>query len=766
MEDFFNEPLAEEPGMDIQRYVRGLLKRWWLIGLITSVVVLPWTYYVAKQPPVYNAEALISFENVTGAVPENLVQSRIMKLKSRSFAEEVTAELGLTLDLIQEENKPELQRADVFTLFSTTTDPLPGQYTFSFSSPGLCIVTHQGEYVESIPLERCIRDTISFNGISFMLHPQLAENRDKVRFRVKNFQGAVGSLVAKENIRSNRISNLITISLKDEDPVLASQTVNMLADVFIRKSMEIRQESRQFMRAYLDEQVALVQKELNTTDHQLKSFRSSNIVGLSQQTQETVDRLTLLEREVREKEFQLNELKLLIEKLDPATSEFETSLDIAYVYRQIASNTLFTGDANMAIAKQQYLDLSTQKKEMLETLPPENPDVIELSESLDIVVDDIYRLGVAKLKETEEELSRIRQNMANQQRKLNALPDEELRYIKLDRERRATEDIYALLSKRAKEAQISEAVASEYITVLDRAIPPSAPISSDKQTKALLGLLTGLFLGVGVALTLEIADKSIKSSDDVGRYLRLPVLGVIPNVKFDTYELQDSEKAKSISSQIVTHDYSPTPVGEAYRSLRTSLLFSKTIGPLRTFVISSVSPGEGKSFTAANLAITLAQQKSKTLLIDADLRRGVIHNTFACAKKPGLTNYLTGTAKIEDVLRETYVPNLSVITCGSLIPNPTELLGSANMKRFLERVSKAYDFVIFDTPPLFAATDAVILSSLVDGVAVLIRSGKTNRDLVRRKMDLFRNVQANVIGVILNGSGVEVAHEGYSYYSY
>jgi len=297
-------------------------------------------------------------------------------------------------------------------------------------------------------------------------------------------------------------------------------------------------------------------------------------------------------------------------------------------------------------------------------------------------------------------------------------------------------------------------------------MPPDRPVSGGKKKKIFLGVFIGLFLGIGAVLIWEETDKSIRTREDVKRHLKLPILGIIPKVKFDNYELQDSEKAKSISSQIVTHDYSPTPVGEAYRSLRTSLLFSKSIGPIRSLVIGSVSPGDGKSFTAANLAIALAQQKSKTIIIDADLRRGVLHNSFNCPKKPGLTNYLTGVVPLESVLNETYIPNLSLITCGSLIPNPSELLGSVRMKRFIEGITNRFDFIIFDTPPLIAATDAVILGTFVDGIAILVRAGKSNREDLKRKLELFRNVEARVLGVILNGVGVEVAHEGYSYYRY
>ncbi|MCJ7813193.1 CpsD/CapB family tyrosine-protein kinase [bacterium] len=144
----------------------------------------------------------------------------------------------------------------------------------------------------------------------------------------------------------------------------------------------------------------------------------------------------------------------------------------------------------------------------------------------------------------------------------------------------------------------------------------------------------------------------------------------------------------------------------------------------------------------------------------------MLHNSFNCPKKPGFTNYLTGVVSFDNVIHETYIPNLSLITCGSLIPNPSELLGSIRMKRFIEGITKRFEFVIFDTPPLMAATDAIILGTLVEGVAILIRAGKSNREDVKRKLELFENVQAKVLGVILNCAGVEIAHEGYSYYRY
>ncbi len=767
MEDFFEEQVNETEYFNVSQYLKGVLKRWWIVLIITGVISIPWIIYLKGQPPVFEAETWISFENVGGAVPENLIQSRIMKLKSRSFAEEVTAELGLTLELTQKEGLPEIKRQDIFQKFSTTMNPVAGFYSFHISPKGYCALFYENELLDSLRTEKIVGDTIEYNGIIFKLNPDVIHDRSQIDFRIKDFRETVRSLISRENIRTSGNGDLMRITLSDADPHLASRTVNMLAEIFIKKSIEMGKEANRFMRNYLENQLSVVQQQLNQSDYQLKKFRNTHLIGLDRETQDIMASLDGIDRNIHECTLNKEELGLLLNKLDPSVSDFEAGMSTRYIYSQLASQPVFEGDAEMAVARQELNELYQQRRDLHQRGFPElNPVIMEISEKVTLVEEKIYRLSKAKVLELEKQIADLENQKTEFHKELDTHPEEELKLIKLTRQRTANEEIYELLLKRYKEAQISEAVASENVSILDPAIPPSRPISAGKKKKAVFGFILGLFLGIGVSLILEITDKSIKTQEDVKRYLKLPILGVIPNVKFDNYEIQDSEKAKSISSQIVTHDYSPTPVGEAYRSLRTALLFSKKVGTIRSLVISSVFPSEGKSFTAANVAITLAQQKSKTLLIDADLRRGVLHNNFNCPKKPGLTNYLTGVVPLETILNETYVPNLSLITCGSLIPNPSELLGSEKMKRFIEGITKRFDFVVFDTPPLIAATDAVVLGTFVDGVSVVVRAGKTKREEVQRKLELFNNVQARMIGIILNGAGIEIAHEGYSYYSY
>jgi tyrosine-protein kinase Etk/Wzc len=766
MEDIYENHAIQEEGIDILRYFKVLIRRWWIIGLIFLIVSVPWILHVLGQPDVFEAEAMMYFENVSGQEGEKLTQARRWKLTSPQFLEEVTAKLGLTLEMVREKGIPDtLRRQHVFQTFSTSHQPRRGDYTLRFYPTGDMAVYYEGRKLDSLRVHQCVDSVCSYQGLNFMLTPDIWQLRSRVNFKVKHFQGTVETLGSKLRINTDQTGTFMSITLKDKNPELCARTVNMLLDIFRNKSREIDYERRQFFSDYINDQLKNVKAQLDKTDYQEELFRNKYPRGLDYTIKETADRLSTIETDKRRQEMSKAELDTLLSRLDYRAANLSVGDADRFIIRQIASLPVFEYDPNMLTARGQLAELDGRKNAALDLYPENNPEVRELSERISQIEMEVVRLARAMVKRLEVEIADKERQLNEEDDKLQNLPSEAMQQIRYTRQRRANEEIYNTLLRRLREAEIAEDLPSETIDIRSARVPNQA-IDSDKMKNIVMGLFFGFSLGIGVVIVMEFADKRIRTQDDVKRYMKMSVLGIIPTVKFDHYELQDSEKAKSISSQIVTHDYSPTPVGEAYRSLRTSLLFSKTIGPIRSLAIGSVSPSEGKSFTAANLAITLAQQKSKTLLIDADLRRGVLHNTFNCPKKPGLTNYLTGVVPLESVLNETYIPNLTLITCGSLIPNPSELLGSVKMKRFIEGITKRFDFVLFDTPPLNAATDAIILGTLVDGIAVLVRAGYTNRDDVRRKMELFQNVNVRILGAILNCAGVEIAHEGYSYYRY
>ena len=217
---------------------------------------------------------------------------------------------------------------------------------------------------------------------------------------------------------------------------------------------------------------------------------------------------------------------------------------------------------------------------------------------------------------------------------------------------------------------------------------------------------------------------------------------------------------------MITHLDPKSPVSEAYRTLRTNLQFSKIDRKLKTILVTSSGPKEGKSTTAANLAIALAQVGQKVVLVDADLRRPVVHSIFGMEKDEGVTNYLMGTVTYESVLNSTFHENLYVIPSGVLPPNPSELLASRPMETLIKKLQEDFDVIIFDSPPVIAVTDAAILSTKVDGTILVVNSGNTNRDALLRGNTLLESVDAKLLGVLLNGVDIEGMYGSYYYYYY
>jgi tyrosine-protein kinase Etk/Wzc len=561
------------------------------------------------------------------------------------------------------------------------------------------------------------------------------------------------------------------ISLQHQDPYIAMRMTNLLADLFVRKSQEITSGESGRQKQIIEEQLKIAESNLAASNQKLLSFRKANVgvLGLEAEAGRLVKRKAEAETkrdDLLQYQASLNELLQQAELITPdGTSRIV--LEKNSILYELVKLPIFDANASMAIPKAKLANIEKEYREIVSATSEVNDRAIELAQQLSEVHTQVEAIARKENKNISAKIRKLNADIAMYDSKLASLPAKESQYAEFVRKNKELQDIFSNLSSQYSKIKIKGGTETEDIQILDPAILPTEPINGNKKAKAAMGLIAGFMIGIAVTLAIEFLDKTMKTVNDVKKYLRVNVLGAIPEMDFkDVYDHQDSEKIKMIDNQLVTHDYSPTPIGEAYRSLRTSLMFSKEIGRIQTLVVTSMAPGDGKSFTSANLAITMAQQKSKTLLIDTDLRRGVLHNTFGLPKEPGFSNYLTSSIPVPELIHDTHIPNLSVISCGSLIPNPSELLGSHQMQRFLDDIRRRFDLIIFDTPPLNAATDAVVIGTQVDASVIVVRAGKTHRDVARQKMELYQHVPAKVIGVILNGTQVDLAHEGYSYYHY
>jgi tyrosine-protein kinase Etk/Wzc len=314
-------------------------------------------------------------------------------------------------------------------------------------------------------------------------------------------------------------------------------------------------------------------------------------------------------------------------------------------------------------------------------------------------------------------------------------------------------------------ARIAGSVDNDLVRLIDRAPYPIQPVFPKRRRDALLAAALGIFLGVGIALLLERMDDSVRTPDEVAEQLGLPVLGLIPAIRI---ERNGSTPAPALMERLVTHANPRSPVAEAYRSLRTNLAFTRARESMKTIILTSPGPADGKSTTVANLAITFAQQGQRTLLVDADLRRAVLDKTFSVPRSPGLTEVIVGEVALEQAVSSTDVPNLHVLGSGQFPPNPSELLGSTAMREVLRAAAEQFDVVLLDSPPLLAVTDAAVLSTLADGTILVVRMGATARQAVRRSLGQLQAVHARTIGAVMNDVDLKRSsyYGGYGYYYY
>lgn len=319
--------------------------------------------------------------------------------------------------------------------------------------------------------------------------------------------------------------------------------------------------------------------------------------------------------------------------------------------------------------------------------------------------------------------------------------------------------VYQMLANKQEQLKISESIEPGEATIVQPARTPDTPVRPRPLRNALLGLLLGMSLGAAMAFTGEYLDNTLKTPDDCERAFGLSVLGEVPRQERDGANGQSADP----TPRLAVTPAARTPVAEAYRALRTSLSYLNHDGQVRTILVTSANPGEGKSSVTANLSAALANAGYSVMAIDADLRNPRLHGVFGVKDSQGLTDVLVGRAEPEEVIRESGDDGLKVITCGPMPPNPSELLNSARMQDLIERVRQSADFVVIDSAPVLAVTDCAVLAPKVDGVLVVAEAGVTTREDAKRMVETLANDRVRLLGVVLNKTR---PGSSYGYYSY
>jgi capsular exopolysaccharide synthesis family protein len=392
-----------------------------------------------------------------------------------------------------------------------------------------------------------------------------------------------------------------------------------------------------------------------------------------------------------------------------------------------------------------------------------HPRLIECREKLAVAEKDVERELSNLVLSTEAELKEA----TEKERNLKALFEEakaeafdlERKKLELEKYKQDAENAkrqYESVYKRLKDIELSGALRTSNVKVLDAARPSIRPIRPNVPQGVLMGVVAGLLLGLGLALLLEFLDTSVVSQQDVEERLGLTFLGFVPTIPESEVGPKDLHVYREPRSM----------VAECTRAVRTNLLFMSPDRPFKRMLVTSSGPQEGKSTTVINLGITMAQSGNRVLVIDTDMRRPRLHKAFGVPNEVGVSSVVVGEGKVDDAIKSTEVPGLFVLPCGPVPPNPAELLHTRAFAELLAQLGEKFDRILLDSPPVGAVADAVVLATQVDGVVLVLKAGRTHRDMARRTVKALRDVKANVFGAVLNDVDLEKSKYGDYYYGY
>ncbi|RKY87049.1 hypothetical protein DRQ11_07160 [candidate division KSB1 bacterium] len=659
-------------------------------------------------------------------------------------------------------------------------------------SQQVTMINNQVQILKSRLLAEKVISSLLESGLQDSLSLFRVENPEDLhvgyrRYFVRHLQEAL-------SIEPVRDTDVIKIKVKAPSPQEAAFLANKVAEVYQNLDREFSRGEISQVVTFLRDQLQKKEESLRAAEEALRKFQQDEgIVALSQETQEMVKQLvefeSLYQEAVTDRKTYEKRLEYLKSQLGELRRTLETDLaDISHPLILELRQKIAESEAKLVNFKAQgipesYPDFKKEnerlaslkrtlteetKKVLLARYPVHDP-LKPYQEILEKIIT--AETEVEALQAKEDALKKI---VDQHLLKLDTLPEKSLKLARLERAKKLNENLYMMMKEKYEESRITRAGQIGKIRIVDPAVPPEFPISPKKKLNLILATLVGLGLGIGVVFFLEYLDNSVRTVEDVER-LQLPLLGSIPDIEPEKQnglwralpkKKGSEDEVGRLATRLVTHLKPKSPYSEAYRSLRTQIQYARSEKPVQTILVSSPGPGEGKSTSVTNLAITMAQMGSKTILVDSDLRRPVLHSLFDLKRDVGLSNYLVGRAEIEEVIRPTSVDNLYLISCGILPPNPSELLGSKRMQELIQQLKNEYDYVLFDSPPLIAVTDAVVMAPWVDGVVLVLRSGKTDRDAAVRAFELLRNVKANVLGTLLNDVLPSYMYGSYYYYYY
>ena len=737
--------------------VLNALRRHWLVALcvLTAVVALG-MWHTLRQPRLYEASTTVRIgvqqSPITGVPTTQTYDYRVDRLqseqqviRSQEVAERVVDDLGLRLAIVQPAG---LRRSDLFGTAWPSVDSTVAQGDLTLALGRERYELRKGNLRYG---SAAYGDTLHAGGLHMVVPARPAIDAEAVVLSIGSRTMAARALRAGITTRMLPQTDIVEVSYTGTDPRLVRDAANALAEAYARWTMEGNRRSAMLKSEFIAQQVEEQRERLAAAQDALKNFKEQH--QITSATGEATALFTRISEFEAMKQAAVVEQNVYQELLGKLAAADTVDQDL----RQLANTDAIAKNSYVAGLYERWFQLQQQREELLSQYTPRHDAVVAVDRLISqtkLDLQDASRGYLRGIQSRIESLDRSVESLRGQGERYPSLEAEEAR---LQANVNTAHTMYVSLQNELQLARIAGQADNGTVRILDVAQLPTFAISPNRRRALLTYLALGILLAIAAAVIVESLDNTVKSPDELTARFELPVLGLIPVIK--NSDVGTAEGGPALT-RLVTHADPRSPVAEAYRSLRTNIAYAKAHQDLRTIVLTSPGPADGKSTTAANLAISFAQQGQRTLLIDADLRRAVLDNTFDVARSPGLTDVLVGKAALAESVRPTEVPSLSVLPSGQFPPNPSELLGSPAMQNVLHDAQGMFDIVLFDTPPLLAVTDAAVLSTMVDGTILVVRMGATTRDAVRQAAMRLRNVRARVLGAVLN----DMSHKAGSYY--
>jgi polysaccharide biosynthesis transport protein len=581
----------------------------------------------------------------------------------------------------------------------------------------------------------------------------------------------VGAFLGSVSVRRIPNTRLLEVTFESTDPQSAAHTLNAHLENYIEQNYKGRYEATTAASKFLEQELdELSVKVRRSEDARIAYERNNQIwtVDESKTNNVTTQRLVDLNRELTDA--QSDSLK------KQALFEYAKAGDVDAV-PAIRDNLVIQD------MQKKRADLSVQYTDAVNQYGPNFPKVQRLQAQMKDLDEQMTRERKGIIAELESDYREAQQHeellsraLDQQKAEVNLMSEKMIEYNVLKREAEANKSLYDSLQTKLKEAQISSGLRSSNIRIMDPAMVPSTPARPAKTRNIALAIVVGLVGGIGLALLREYLDNTVKTPDDVETLARLPSLAVVPAFGDGAGTAKRAGALKSATAnghekriELVAQHLPKSQMSEAFRALRTALLLSQPDHPPQVILVTSALPREGKTTAAANLAVTLAQLGDKTVLVDADLRKPGVGRllNLGTGKYAGLSSYLAGVSSLDLVtVPHPQIPNLAAIPTGPLPPNPADLLSSHKLSEAISELRTKFKFVVIDSPPIMAATDAVILSVQTDGVLLVVRSGETPKEAFTRTRDLLISVKCHLLGVVLNAVDASAPDYYYSYRYY